>query len=106
MVPGLRHLATAALPHRPDVAFECVEVTQGWRLQYRRPEPEPGRVEDGVVGVPIGRVGGVGPVGSVAPRNEGRDQLGERLDPHSRRQVAFRQEAAFLELTPTRATVF
>ena len=82
MVPGLGHLAPAALPHRPDVAFERIEVSQRWRLQDRRPEPKPGRVEDRVV-VAVR----IGPVRAVGPRNEGPHQLRERLDPHARGKV-------------------
>ena len=42
-VPGLRDLAAAALPHRPDVALEGIEVTERRRAQDRRPEAQTAR---------------------------------------------------------------
>ena len=74
-VPRLWHLAAAALPHRPDVLLEGVEVAQRRRPQDRRSEAEIGRREHGVVVV------------DVAAGLEGIDELGQGLDPVPRGQV-------------------
>src|SRR5204863_6632566 len=74
-VPGLRHLAAAALPHRLDVALERIEVAEGRWVEDRRPEPEIAGIEDGLV------------VTSIAARDETLDELGQRLDPEAAGEV-------------------
>ena len=75
-VPGLGDLATATLPHRPDVALEGVEVAHRRRPEDRRPEDElTGRL-DGVV-VLAARLESFDEV-AQAPRRAGRARDGRR----------------------------
>ena len=72
-VPGLGHLATATFPHRPDVAFEGVEVAHRRRPEDRRPEHElTGRL-DGVVVLPA--------------RLESFDEVAQGVDPQAAREM-------------------
>ena len=65
-VPGLGDLAAAPFPHRPDMAFEGIEVAQRRRPEDRWTKDEIGCVQDGRV--------------IVVTRFEAVDQVAQRLD--------------------------